>query len=108
MFYGNVPNHGLIENLPADCIAEVPCLVDRNGIVPGRVGKIPAQLAAVMRPHIALHDLAVTGTFAKDRRLIQQAVQADPLTGAVLTLPQIKELVDEMFAANKEHVSDWK
>ncbi len=33
-FYGNVPNRGLIENLPADCIAEVPCLVDRNGIVP--------------------------------------------------------------------------
>ncbi len=107
-FYGNVPNHGLIENLPADSIAEVPCLVDRNGIVPGRVGRIPAQLVAVMSPHIALHDLAVRGTFEKDRRLIYQAVQADPLTSAILTLPKIKELVDEMFAANEEHVADWK
>jgi len=108
VFYGNVPNNGLIENLPPDSIAEVPCLVDSNGIVPGRVGRIPGQLAAVMLPHIALHDLAVTGTFAKDRRLIHQAVQADPLTGAILTLPKIKELVDEMFAANQEYAADWK
>lgn len=108
IFYGNVPNRGLIENLPDDCIAEVPCQVDRNGIVPGRVGTIPTQLAAVMQPHIALHDLAVTGTFKKDRRLIYQAVQADPLTSAVLTLPKIKEMVDDMFAHNKEFVSDWK
>jgi alpha-galactosidase len=108
IFYGNVPNHGLIENLPWDCIAEVPCMVDRNGIVPGRVGTIPAQLAAVMQPHTALHDLAVTGTFEKNRELIYQAVQADPLTSAGLTLPRIKGMVDEMFVANKVYVSDWK
>ena len=108
VFYGNVPNHGLIANLPPDSITEVPCLVDRNGIVPGRVGEIPTQLAAVMRPHIALHDLAVTGTFEKDQRLIYQAVQADPLTSAVLTLPKIKEMVDDMFSMNEEYVSDWK
>jgi len=107
-FYGNVPNCGLIENLPYDSITEVPCVADKNGIVAGRVGKIPTQLAAVMQPHIALHDLAVTGTFQKDRRLIYQAVQADPLTSTILTLPKIKEMVDEMFATNKEFVSDWK
>ncbi len=61
-----------------------------------------------MLPHTALHDLAVTGTFEKDRRLICQAVQADPLTSAILTLPRIKELVDEMFAANKGYVEGWK
>ena len=108
VFYGNVPNHGLIDNLPTDSIAEVPCLVDRNGIVPGRVGTIPTQLAAVMTPHIALHDLAVSGTFEKDRRKIYQAVQADPLSNAVLTLPKIREMMDEMLAANKEYVADWK
>jgi alpha-galactosidase len=97
----------LIENLPADGIVEVPCLADYNGIVAGRVGRIPTALASVMTPHLALHDLAVTGTFAKDRRLIYQAVQTDPLTSAILTLPKIRELVDEMFAANHEYVSDW-
>jgi alpha-galactosidase/6-phospho-beta-glucosidase family protein len=57
---------------------------------------------------VALHDLAVTGTFQKDRRLIYQAVQADPLTTAILTLPRIHEMVDEMFVANREYLSAWK
>jgi alpha-galactosidase len=107
-FYGNVPNHGLIDNLSSDGIVEVPCLVDRNGIFPARVGRIPTVLASVMAPHLALHDLAVTGTFEKDRRLIYQAVQTDPLTSAILTLPKIREMVDEMFAANYHYVADWQ
>ena len=89
-FYGNVPNHGLIENLPYDGIVEVPCLADANGIFPARVGRIPTVLASVMTPHIALYDLAVSGTFEKDRRLIYQAIQTDPLTSALLTLPKIR------------------
>jgi alpha-galactosidase len=106
-FYGNVPNRGLIENLPADAIVEVPCLVDQNGLFPCRMGRIPPQLAAVMAPHIAVHEMAVQGTRQKSKTLIRQAIQADPLTGAVLTLPQIRALTDEMFAANDEYVADW-
>lgn len=107
-FYGNVLNNGLIENLPGDCVTEVPCLANRNGIVSQQNGKIPAKLAAVMRPHIALHDLTVTGTLEIHRRLVYQAAQSDPLKGAILTLPKIKELVDEMFMANKEYAVDWR
>ena len=36
--YGNVQNHGLIQNLPDECVVEVPCLVDRNGIQPIQIG----------------------------------------------------------------------
>ena len=106
-FYGNVPNRGLIENLPAQAVVEVPCLVDRNGVSPCRVGRIPPQLAAVMRSHIAVHELAVEGCSRKNRRLITRAVQADPLTGAVLTLPKITEMVNELFEENKDYVADW-
>ena len=49
LFYGNVRNHGLIENLPCEAVVEVPFAVDKNGIQPVKVGKIPPQLAAVMR-----------------------------------------------------------
>ena len=106
-FYGNVPNRGLIENLPSEAIVEVPCLVDKNGIFPCRMGRIPPQLAAVMAPHIAVHEMAVQGTLTKDRRLIHQAIQADPLTAAVLTLSQIRAMTDELFEANREYVADW-
>ena len=39
--YGNVPNHGLIDNLPAGCCVEVPCLVDENGVQPTHIGALP-------------------------------------------------------------------
>ena len=47
--YGNVPNHGLIDNLPADRYVEVPCLVDALGVQPTRIGALPPQLAALNR-----------------------------------------------------------
>ena len=89
-------------------VVEVPCVVDKNGIHPVRVGEIPPQLAAVMRPHISVHELAVQGALTKDRRLIEQAIMMDPLTGAICTLPQIRAMVKEMFEAYPEYVSDWK
>jgi alpha-galactosidase len=107
VFYGNVRNRGLIENLPAEAIVEVPCVADHNGIFPARMGRIPPQLAAVMTPHIHVHEMAVTGVLTKNRRLIHQAVAADPLTGAVLTLPKIREMVDALFVENAEYIVNW-
>jgi alpha-galactosidase len=106
-FYGNVRNDRLIDNLPEGCVVEVPCMADANGVVPGHVGRIPPQLAALMAPHVCMHELAVAGTRRKDRTLIRQAIQADPLTHAVCTLPQIEAMVDELFAANADYVRDW-
>jgi alpha-galactosidase len=107
VFYGNVRNRGLIENLPAEAVVEVPCLVDRNGIFPCRMGRIPPQLAAVMTPHIHIHEMAVNGALRRDRRLIEQAIQADPLTGAVLTLPRIREMTRELLKENASYTQDW-
>ena len=98
--YGNVRNNGLIENLPLEAVVEVPCLVDAGGVHPCRVGRIPAQLAAVMRPHVTVHELAVGSARSRDRRRIEQAIACDPLTGAILTWPQIRAMTGELLAAN--------
>ncbi|OGV59726.1 MAG: hypothetical protein A2X45_16480 [Lentisphaerae bacterium GWF2_50_93] len=106
--YGNFPNRGLISNLPANAIVEVPCLVGRNGVLPCAAGEIPPQLAAVMLPHICLDEMAVQGVLTRDRTLLRQAMQADPLTGAILTLPEIEKMFNELFEANKEyHGGKW-
>lgn len=47
--YGNVADHGIIDNLPAGCTVEVPCMVDRNGVQPTRIGTLPPQLAALIQ-----------------------------------------------------------
>jgi alpha-galactosidase len=98
---GNVPNNGLITNLPAGCCVEVPCMVDANGIQPTVVGDLPPQLAALNRTMINVQSLAVEACMAGDVDSVYHAVMLDPLTGAVCTLPQIRAMVDEMLAAQK-------
>jgi alpha-galactosidase len=105
--YGNVRNHGLIENLPPQAVVEVPCLVDARGVQPCRLGRIPMPLASVMAPHCALHEMAVEAVKQKDRALIRQAIQADPLSGAVLTLSQIRQMTDELLEENSAYMKDW-
>lgn len=104
-FYGNVKNNGLISNLPPQAIVEVPCMVSKEGISPCRVGAIPLQLAALMTPHIALHEMAVEGTLEKSRDMLRQAIQADPLTAAILTLPEIRKMTNELLEENRAYLN---
>ncbi len=101
--YGNVPNRGLISNLPADCIVEVPCLVDGNGVQPTRIGALPPQLAALMQTNINVQALTVEAALTGRREHIYHAAMLDPHTAAELDLDQIWALVDELIAAH----GDW-
>jgi alpha-galactosidase len=99
---GNVPNDDLIDNLPGGCCVEVPCLVDGNGIQPIKVGPLPAQLAALNRTNINVQELIVEAALTGNKDAVYHAVMLDPLTAAVCTLPQIRELVDKMLAAEAQ------
>ncbi|MBI2939561.1 MAG: alpha-glucosidase/alpha-galactosidase [Chloroflexi bacterium] len=99
VIYGSVDNRGVIPNLPAGCCVEVPCLVDGNGIQPTAVGPLPPQLAAVNRTNVNVQELAVEAILTGDREHIYHAVMLDPLTGALLTLEQIRAMVDELIQA---------
>jgi alpha-galactosidase len=97
--YGNVRNGSSIENLPADACVEVPCVVDGNGVRPARYGRLPAACAALNQVQITVQRLAVEAATTGDRDLVHAAVALDPLTGALLTLPQIHEMTDRMLEA---------
>jgi alpha-galactosidase len=99
---GNVPNDDLIDNLPASCCVEVPCLVDGNGIQPIKIGPLPPQLAALNRTNINVQELIVEAALTGSKDAVYHAVMLDPLTAAVCTLPQIHELVDQMLAAEAQ------
>lgn len=109
--YGNVPNRGLVENLSQGCCVEVACLVDANGIQPTQAGSLPPQLAALNRTNINVQSLVVEAAATGDVDAVYHAVMLDPLTAAVLTLPQIHAMVTEMLEAQaswlrvKEHTS---
>ncbi|QEN85803.1 alpha-glucosidase/alpha-galactosidase [Labrys sp. KNU-23] len=98
LIYGNVRNRGLIDNLPADCVVEVPCHVDRNGIQPIKVGSLPRQLAAVVRLSTNVQELTVHAALERRRETIYQAALLDPHTSAELSPDQIWHLVDDLIA----------
>lgn len=98
--YGNVPNHGLIDNLPDGCCVETPCLVDANGVQPTRIGALPPQLAALMQTNINVQALTVEAALTGKRDYIYHAAMFDPHTAAELSLDQIWEMVDELIEAH--------
>ena len=107
VIYGNVSNNGLIDNLPQDCCVEVPILVDKNGLQPTKVGKIPPQLAALMQTNINVQSLTVEAALTGKREHIYHAAMLDPHTAAQLSLDQIWSLVDDLIEAHGEWMPEY-
>ena len=104
--YGNVPNRGIISNLPDDCCVEVPCLVDSSGITPTTIGTLPPHLAALMQTNINVQSLTVEAVLTGKREHVYHAAMLDPHTAAELDLDQIWNLVDELLEAHRGMVPE--
>lgn len=98
--YGNVPNRGLIDNLPDGCCVEVPCVVDRNGVQPTKIGSLPAHLAALMQTNINVQALTVEALVTGRRDHVYHAAMLDPHTAAELDLDTIWRLVGDLLEAH--------
>lgn len=101
VIYGNVPNTGLIENLTQGASVEVPCLVDKQGIQPTHIGKLPPQLASIIHSNLSVQELTVEAAVTGQREYIYQAVMADPHTATVLPLDKIWAMCDELIATHQ-------
>lgn len=107
-FNGNVRNFGLIDNLPNGCCVEVPVLASRRGLDPMHVGPLPPQCALLNNISAGCEEMAVEGCLAGDPNMIYHAVCYDPLTSAVLSLAEIRSMVNEMFRANADWLPTFK
>ncbi len=107
VIYGNVRNNGCITSLPDACAAEVPCLVDDNGIQPSYIGELPKQLTALIRTNVNVQELTVEALIREDREHIYHAAMVDPHTAAELDLEQIWNLVDDLLAAHGDMLPEW-
>jgi alpha-galactosidase len=107
-FNGNVRNFGLIDNLPEGCCVEVPVLASKRGLDPMHVGPLPDQLAILNNISARCEELAVEASLEGDPRKVFHAICMDPLTSAVLSLAEIKEMVDTMFKQNADHLPQFK
>ncbi|HLZ57719.1 MAG TPA: alpha-galactosidase [Ktedonosporobacter sp.] len=107
VIYGNVRNHGLIDNLP-DGNVEVACLVDQNGVQPCHFGALPEQLAALNRSHIAVHTLMCEALLTNNKEAARYALLLDPLSAAVCSPAEISAMFDEMWEAERDYLQPFE
>ena len=92
---------------PLDGIVEVACLVDKKGVQPTHFGRLPTQLAALNAQHMAFHDLVATAVLEQDREEAVHALMLDPLTAAVCSLEEIRQMFDEMAEAQRDYLPEF-
>lgn len=108
IFNGNVINHGSIPNLPDDACVEVPVVADRMGFKTTIAGPLPDNLAILVNTTARIENLVIEAAMKKSKDLVYQAVYMDPLSSAVCSLDEIKNMCDELFEVNKDFLGDYK
>lgn len=106
-FNGNVLNYGAIPNLPEDACVEIPVLADRWGIHKLMAEPLPKHLAILVGTTAQVENLVVEACMQKNKTKVIQAVSMDPLTSAVCSLQEIRDMCDELFAVNKDFLGDY-
>ena len=107
-FNGNVPNTGLITNLPENACVEVPVVVDKAGFHSIYVGALPPECALLTQLSSGIEELAIQASLTGDPTLVYRAICHDPLTASVLSLREIKDMVNELFAQHKDYLPQFK
>jgi 6-phospho-beta-glucosidase len=93
-----VLNGGAVDGIPADASMELPCVVDRLGAHPIRVGALPLAIRGLVQAVKAYESLTVQAAVEGSRRIAMQALMAHPL---VPSWSVAKPLLEELLAANK-------
>ena len=97
-FNGNVCNTHLITNLPEGACVEVPVVVDKAGFHPIHMGALLTGLSS------GVEELVIEGSLAGDPVAIYRAIAHDPLTSAMLSLAEIRQMTNELFAQHKDYL----
>jgi len=107
-FNGNVRNTFLVSNLPEGACVEVPVLVDRAGFHPLHVGALPPECVLLTQLSCGIEEMAIQASLAGDPTMVYRAICHDPLTAAVLSLAEIRQMTDELFEVHRDYLPQFK
>jgi alpha-galactosidase len=97
----NLPNDGVISNLPKDLIVECPAIVNKNGLKPIELGGYPKGLTGLLRNQASVQDLVVEAVLTKSRDIALQALLVDPV---VNSYTQAEKIMEEMLRIQKKYI----
>jgi alpha-galactosidase len=91
----NIPNNGgLIPNLPADAIVEVPGVINAMGIQGLGVPPLPEGIAELCRRELARSQIVVEAAATGDRDLALQALLLDPM---ITDIDTARAILDDLL-----------
>lgn len=105
----NIPNTALqIKNFPAQTVVETNAVFSRDAIKPIVAGSVPANVRALMEPHIQNQDRALNAALHCDRSLVYDAFLSDPLvlgrdSGSEA---DVRALADDMIQGTAKYLPD--
>ncbi len=103
-YSANVPNDGIVSNLPEDAILEVPAVATQEGMVAPRIGDIPVPIAAVLLRRLGAVEATVDAALTGNRKTMAEALILD---GGVSDHAMAVKLTDALLNAQAEHVPQF-
>ena len=97
----NIPNDGIITNLPQDLVVECPAIVNKDGLQGVPLGEYPKGLAALLRTQASVQDLVVEAILTKSKKVALQALLADPVINST---SQAKNILESMLKLQKKYI----
>jgi alpha-galactosidase len=91
----NIPNDGIVENLPQDLILECPATGDKNGVHGIKWGNLPKSIAALLRIEASVQDICIDAILTKSKEQAITALAIDPNLGSF-------EKAEEIFKEMKQ------
>jgi alpha-galactosidase len=86
----------------------VPVWASQKGLEGVYVGELPPQCAMLTGLSSQIEEMAVESAITGDPRLVYYAVANDPLSAAVLSLAEIREMTDKMLEQNRDYLPQFK
>jgi alpha-galactosidase len=100
----NIPNQGLIPNLPAEAIVEVPGIVSGLGIQGLAFPPLPEGIAEICRRELTEAMLTAEAAVHGDRALALQALLLDPM---VNDIDRARAILDDLLTAFAEYLPQF-
>jgi alpha-galactosidase len=104
IYSANVPNRGVVPNLPEDAVIECPCVADSAGLRPIAQPALPAGIAGTLAARFAWVETIVDAALEGARDKFIQALLID---GAVDSVDQATQLADELLAAQAAYLPQF-
>jgi alpha-galactosidase len=101
----NIPNDGIIDNLPQDLIIECSATVDKNGIHGVKLGNIPKNIAAILRIEASIQDVCVDAILKESKDMAIACLAMDVNCGS---FEMAEAIYDEMIDVQKVYLPNFK